>query len=84
MAKKYVEPPQDKLGVAVLKGMGAGALGAAAVTADAGNPFLNAGVGVLAGGVISGVRNIKQSLDYSQAVRNDRKAHRVTNTHQFK
>jgi hypothetical protein len=84
MANEYIEPPKDKLGMAVLKGMGAGALGAAAVTADAGNPFLNAGVGTVAGGIISGVRNIKQSLDYSQAVRNERKAHRVTNTHQFK
>lgn len=49
----------NKFGKAVAKGAGYGALGMAAVTADAGNPLANAAVGAVAGGIAGAIAHGK-------------------------
>jgi hypothetical protein len=79
---RRISPPKETLGKAVLKGLGYGAFTGLAVTADAGNPLVNAIVGAGVGAVATATHNITQQVKYGNAaVRYDKRANEVRNRH---
>ncbi len=79
---RRISPPKNTLGKAVLKGMGHGAFTGLAVTADAGNPFVNAVVGAGVGAIAGATHNIVQHVKYGNAaVRYDKRANEVRQRH---
>lgn len=79
---RKVSPPKNTLGKAVLKGMGYGAFTGLAVTADSGNPLVNAVVGAGVGAAAAATNNIVQQVKYGNAaVRYDKRVNEVRNRH---
>jgi hypothetical protein len=96
MAKKFVEPPKDTLGMATLKGLGVG--GGLGIVATEGMPTVGAAALTAIGGVVGAGRQIVQSVRYANQearaakeaaatkakVAEIRARHAATNDKQFK
>lgn len=79
---RKVPAPSTTLGRAMGHGTVAGAILGAGLTADSGNPLLNAVVGAGVGALAGGANNIVQQVKYGNAaVRYNKRVEEVRNRH---
>ena len=79
---RRVSPPSSTLGRALQHGTVAGVILGAGLTADSGNPLVNAIVGAGVGALATGTHNIMQQVKYGNAaVRYNKRVEEVRNRH---